>query len=146
MGLENPEMPPAERAIGRAARTALRHAPLEAREIRVALLEDANPVAIYEFMDLAVLDRYFSGAIGHAELKDHVAVYYADATARPADPLTLLNDLKAEPAVPTLPSVLRESRPVRAAERAAGDTVAAAKDAVHSSWGRDAMIGSGIGL
>src|SRR5260221_8953907 len=146
MRLENPEIRPAERAIGRAARTALRHAPLEAREMRVTLLEDSNPVAIYEFTDLALLDRYFGGSIGQAELKDHVALYYADATARPANPLALLNDLKADPAPPTLPSVLRESRPVQAVERAASDSVTAAKDAAHSSWAREALIGSGIVL
>src|SRR5258706_8247418 len=144
--LENPEIRPAERAIGRAARTALRHAPLEAREMRVTLLEDSNPVAIYEFTDLALLDRYFGGSIGQAELKDHVALYYADATARPANPLALLNDLNADPTPPTLPSVLLESRPVRAVERAAGDSVAAAKDAAHSSWARDALIGGGVDL
>ena len=57
------------------------------------------------------------------ELADHVAVYYADASARPADPLRLLNDLKTDVEPRTLPKVVRDSAPVKAVERAATDSV-----------------------
>src|SRR5207247_609700 len=127
--LTNKEIRPAERAIGYAARTALRHAPLDAREIRIVFLDGENPIAIYEFMDLTRLERFFSGQLDKAELADYVAVYYADASARPADPLRLLNDVKTDTEPRTLPELVRESAPVKAVERAAADSLAAGKDA-----------------
>jgi membrane-associated phospholipid phosphatase len=144
--LTNAEIRPAERAIGYAARTALRHAPLEAREIRVVFLDGESPVAIYEFMDLARLERFFSGQIDKAELADHVAVYYADASARPPDPLRLLNDLKTGVEPRTLPQVVRDTAPVKAVERAATDSAAAVREAVHTNWLQAGAVAASVVL
>jgi len=60
--VSNPVLRPASLAVGRAARTALRHAPLEIRELHVTLLEGTHPLVRYEFVDLPALERFLTGS------------------------------------------------------------------------------------
>src|SRR5688500_7581658 len=55
----NERLNPIGRAAGRAARTALLQAPLEARGIEVTIVEGVTAQARYEFFDLERLRRYF---------------------------------------------------------------------------------------
>ena len=97
--LSNERIHPISRAVGRAARTALRLAPVETREIRIAYTERTKPVVTYEFFDLGRLERYFSGALKQSELANYVAIEYFDPAARAKDPLARLDDVEpvAEP-------------------------------------------------
>jgi len=103
--------------------------------------DDTSPLAIYEFNDLARLERVLNGEAAAAELADHVVVYYADASRRPADPLALLGEVRADLDAPGLAGMLRESAPVRAVERAATDVAAAPRN-VQRDWPRAALIGA----
>ena len=64
------------RAVGRAARTALSFAPLETREIAVTYETASMPVATYRFTDVRLLQRYFNGMAGRAQLAPTVAIEY----------------------------------------------------------------------
>ncbi|HUG76894.1 MAG TPA: YjbH domain-containing protein, partial [Burkholderiales bacterium] len=68
------EMP---RAVGRAARTMLSFAPLEAREIRVTYRQGTLAVATYTFVDARLLQRYFNGMASRELLAPTVAIEYA---------------------------------------------------------------------
>lgn len=142
----NEEIRPRERAIGRAARTAIKHAPLETREIRIVFLDGQSAVAIYEFLDPARLDRFFNGRIDKAELASTVTVYYADASRRPADPLALLDDLSTDATPPTLPQLAAQSAPVHAVERSATDSLAAMKTMRRTNWLEAGAIAAGVVL
>jgi membrane-associated phospholipid phosphatase len=69
------------RAVGRAARTLLSFAPLEAREIRVTYLQGPLPVATYTFIDARLLGRYFNGMASRELLAPYVAIEYAKPDA-----------------------------------------------------------------
>jgi len=142
----NDEIRPRERAIGRAARTAIKHAPLETRGIRVVFLDGQSPVAIYEFLDPARLDQFLNGQIDKTELENTVIVYYADASRRPTDPLALLNDLSTDAPPVTLAQATVQSAPVHAIERAATDSVAAIKTMPRTDWLRTGAIAAGVVL
>jgi hypothetical protein len=140
----NEALKPVPRAIGRAARTALRLMPVDARELRVTLRDGSRTLATYEFIDVARLERYFSGTLAQSELADYVAVYYADESLRPPDPLAGMDDLRSGEASRSLPTVVAQSAPAQAAQRAVEDTAAAAKTAVHTDWGSAALLGAGL--
>src|SRR5712692_3592066 len=79
--LTNSRISQMSRAVGRAARTALLLAPLEATEIRVTYTTNGLPVASYEFSDLQKLNRYFNGLLTRSELAESVAIRYADPSS-----------------------------------------------------------------
>jgi membrane-associated phospholipid phosphatase len=135
---------PVSRAVGRAARTALRFAPLDAREIRIVYAETVNPVVRYDFMDLARLARFFDGAIGEAEIADVVGVETIDPSVREANPLARLADLDStlEPRR-FADMVLPDPRNV---QRVATDVAGAVDAAGRTDWTRFALWGAGITL
>jgi membrane-associated phospholipid phosphatase len=65
------------RAVGRAARTMLSFAPLEVRELRITWLQEALPLATYDFADARLLQRYFNGMAPRKDLAQTVAIAYA---------------------------------------------------------------------
>lgn len=75
------------RAVGRAARTALAFAPLEAREISITYESDSLPVATYTFIELDLLRRYFNGMASRRQLAQYVAIEYAKPTTPPGTDL-----------------------------------------------------------
>jgi membrane-associated phospholipid phosphatase len=141
--VSNERLSPVSLAVGRAARTALRLAPLDAREIRITFADRTGPLVTYEFFDLARLERYFEGAIGQAELAEYVAVRYVNPAARERDPLARLGD--AEPAAETF-SVARSFPETRAFSRVAGDFAEAARFATGVDWVKAGLVGTGITL
>ena len=139
----NDRIRPISRAVGRAARTALRMAPLEAREIRVDFADGAEVLASYSFVDLQKLDGFYGGRVSRDSLAASVAVRYLDPAAREKDPLALLGDLDT-----TEPSrISTENLPgYRTARRAADDFVAAGRTAANVDWVRAGAFGAGIVL
>ncbi len=141
--LSNDQIRPVSRAVGRAARAALRFAPLDAREIRIGFEENAQPLVTYEFVDLVRLRRYFDGAIGQSELADYVAVEYLNPSARQKDPLERLGDLGTDIEDRSLAAVLLETRAVG---RVKDDVSRAASTAAGSDWLSTGALGAGLVL
>lgn len=135
-----------ERAVGRAARTSLRHAPAEARELHVTLFSGTQPVATYEFIDVRRLERFLAGNLSRSEFSEYVAVRYADASRRPSEPLLLLNDLSSDEGARTLPEVAINTLPARSVVRAAEDGIAAARSAQERDWLGTGFVAGGIVL
>lgn len=135
---------PLSRAAGRAARTALRMAPLDAREVRIAIAERADVVVSYNFFDLVKLERFFEGVLARAELDAVVAVEFLDPSAREADPLAALGDLDTTLAEPSLAKVMLPD--TRAAHRVITDITAAAAKAADTDWVRFGVLGTGLVL
>lgn len=67
------------RAVGRAARTAVRLGPRDLQLLRVTYTANEQPLLTYEFRDVALLDRYFSGRATRAELDRTISVVYASS-------------------------------------------------------------------
>ncbi len=143
VALSNDRIRPLSRAVGRAARTALRLAPLETREIRITLAERIDPVVTYDFFDLARLERYFSGAISQAELADYVAIEYVNPSARQKDPLARLDDMETATEDSSVAALLPDSRPLG---RVASDVADAARIAKDANWLRVGVVGAGLVL
>lgn len=71
------------RAVGRAARTALRLGPRDMTAMRVTYVLNEQPLVTYAFNDLAVLERYFAGHATRGALESVSDVTYASSeTAR----------------------------------------------------------------
>lgn len=131
------------RAVGRAARAALRHAPLDAREIRVTLLEAGAPFVTYEFLDLNVLSQFFDGTLDRAALAPTVKVTQEWGTVGEPEPLEQLDDL----------SPIGEKRFVDigrpaldVTRRVAGDVLGAAGVARDTNWVQAGLMGAGLVL
>ena len=75
--LTNTRISQMSRAAGRAARTVLLLAPIDATEIRITYTTSGLPVATYEFYDLQKLNRYFNGMLTRQALAESVAIRYA---------------------------------------------------------------------
>lgn len=141
--LSNDRIRPVSRAIGRAARTALRLAPLETREIRIIYAERINPVVTYDFFDLTRLERYFSGAIKASELADYVAVDYLNPAVREKDPLARLDDLENDAESRRIARLLPETF---SPGRVVNDLSGAARTAKDTNWVQAGAIGAGLVL
>lgn len=141
--LSNARMAPVSRAVGRAARTALRFAPLETREIRITIVEGAEALVTYSFIDFQRLERFFEGAEDLKSLADAVSVEYINPAARETDPLALTGDLTRDEAPLTLGSVLA---PPRAVDRVKGYFAAAARSAAGADWWYSGALGAGLVL
>ncbi|MBI4293886.1 MAG: YjbH domain-containing protein [Betaproteobacteria bacterium] len=137
----NDRIRPLSRAAGRAARTALRLAPLETREIRITLAGRVDPLVTYDFFDLQRLERYFNGAIGRADLADYVAVAYFDPSARQKDPLERLDDLETDVEATRLVDLLPSTRSFA---RVRGDFAAAGRTAAGANWLEAGAYGAGL--
>jgi len=144
LALANDAIHPASRAVGRAARTALRLGPLDMREIRITYAEGADPVVRYDFLDLMRLDHYFNGRIGAAQLADSVAIDYLNPSARETDALARLDDVDTRAEEPRLADVLAPA--TRPAARVLGDLAAAGRTAADTNWLRMGMVGTGLVL
>ncbi len=134
---------PISLAVGRAARTALRLAPLETREIRVVFSEQDTPVAAYDFVDLNRLDDFFQGKLSQRKISEYVAVEYLDRGVREEKPLARLDDLEPIPARRLIDVVTPDTRTVN---RVVGDFSGAVDVAASTDWLRLGLMGSGLVL
>ena len=144
IALTNNQLQPISRAVGRAARTALRLAPLDAREMRVTFADRIDPVVTYNFIDLQRLERYFSGTLKASELANYVTIDYLNPAVRENDPLAQLND--TEPG--SGPSILATLKPLQpetfSLRRVGNNLVDAAHGAKDTDWLRAGVIGTGL--
>ena len=132
---------PASLAVGRAARTALQHAPLETREIRIVFAGKSAPLATYDFVDISKLANFFQGTINQSELAAYVVVDYLDPAVREKYPLTRLDDLEPYPERGLADVLLPDTRNVN---RVVGDIAGAGKLAVEIDWWRLGAMGTGM--
>lgn len=131
------------RAVGRAARAALRHAPLDAREIRVTLLEAGAPFVTYEFLDLNALSQFFDGTLERAALAPTVKVTQEWGAVGEPEPLAQLDDVS--PIGDR--SVIDIARPaLDLTRRVAGDVLGAAGVARDTNWAQAGLLGAGLVL
>ncbi len=140
IALSNDTISPVSRAVGRAARTVLPLAPLEAREIKITYAARTDPLVTYEFIDLERLGRYFAGTAGAAELANYVTVDYLNPAARQDDPLERLNDLDPEAKPKILSTVIPETVSV---SRVATDFANAGRKAMDMNWAQAGALGAG---
>lgn len=138
LAVSNKEIQPISRAVGRAARTALRLAPLETREIRITFSDGTEPLVTYEFTDAIKLQRYLDGLMPQKEFAETVAVHYIDPGAKQADPLARLNDLSTEQEPKTLLSIVTE--PPRQATRVIDDFKHVGRKALDINWMNAALV------
>ena len=141
MSLSNEQIRPISRAVGRAARTALRLAPLETREINVTFYEGAEPVVTYEFADRERLERYMNGAISLKDLAGTIVVRYINPGARVPDPLARLDDLEPDEDPVSIGSLVATPRVVN---RVARDSAEAARNATNVNWLQAGLVGAGL--
>ncbi|HYC48457.1 MAG TPA: YjbH domain-containing protein [Burkholderiales bacterium] len=132
---------PLGRAVGRAARTALLQAPLEARGISVTIARGASPQARYEFFDLDRLRKHLNGEIGADALRDYVKIEWINPAARVSEPLAGLNDIDPEVKSSPLATLVPESVSV---SRVANDFVNAGHTAARTNWLDLAVAGAGL--
>jgi membrane-associated phospholipid phosphatase len=141
ISLKHDGLRPISRAVGRTARTALRLAPLEAREIVITYGDGANPDVRYEFFDLQKLEQYFRGDLSAEDLRKTVKVEWLNPAARERDPLLRLADVDPE----SRPRVLTALVPdTLSASRIANDYVAAAETATKVNWLKLGAVGTSL--
>jgi len=141
--LANDTIRPMSRAIGRAARTAARMAPVDTRGIRITFMDDIEPLVTYDFIDAVRLERFYNGEIGLAELTGTVAIEVHAPGAREKDPLALLGDLETEAEPRTLGSLVAKPRVV---DRVVDDFSAAIRTAGKVDWLRAVGVGGALVL
>jgi membrane-associated phospholipid phosphatase len=141
--LSNDLMRPISLAIGRAARTAARLAPLETRGIRITLNSGATPLATYDFFDVQRLNRYFNGEIKASELAGYVSIEYLNPGIKEQDPLAKLDDLEMEARPLTVSALVPETF---SAARIKNDFVGAAHVAKSADWAQAGLVGAGVVL
>jgi membrane-associated phospholipid phosphatase len=140
----NETLRPISRAVGRAARTALRLAPLDAREIRVEFTEKNHLKISYDFVDLPRLNKYFNGRLTASEIADFISVDVLDPSVRQDDPLARLDDLEIEATPRRLVEVLTPDMGV--VKRVGRDFANAGRLAVGMDWISAGLLGSGLVL
>ncbi len=67
------------RAVGRAARTALRLGPSDMNRLRITYTANEQPLLTYEFHDMTVLARYLAGSAARDQLQAASAITYASS-------------------------------------------------------------------
>ncbi|MDB5865886.1 MAG: hypothetical protein JWO70_3692, partial [Betaproteobacteria bacterium] len=139
----NDQLRPVSRAAGRAARTALLQAPLEARGIEVTVLDGATRQVRYEFFNFDALRRYFDGEITAEALKPYVKTEWLNPAARVRDPLARLDDLDPTPNPAVLGALVPDTFSV---SRVANDYVAAAASTTKVDWLRAGAFGASLVL
>lgn len=141
LALSNETIRPASRAVGRAARSALALAPLEAREIRITMVERDRPLVAYTFADLRRLEGYFKGTTTVSELAPTIGVSQFDPGALEQDPIALLGDIDTR----DTPRKLREIVPgYPSAERVGRDIAAAGRTSAGINWWKAGLVGTGL--
>jgi membrane-associated phospholipid phosphatase len=143
IALSNDRIQPISRAVGRAARTALRLAPLDAREIHITFSQRTTPAVTYDFFDLPRLERYFNGTLKEADLADYVAIEYLNPAAREQYPLARLNDLETDGEPRVLAALVPDTL---SPQRVWDDVSGAARTAVDANWLEAGAYGAGIVL
>ena len=143
VALANDRLQPASRAVGRAARTALRFAPIDAREIRITYAQRTAPAVTYDFFDLPRLERYFSGTLKASELAEYVAIEYLNPAAREDNPLAQLADLDSQGEPPVVAALLPETFSFG---RVWDDVSGAARAATDANWLQAGAYGAGLVL
>lgn len=73
------------RAVGRASRTALAFVPADTRALRITYTQNEQPLATYEFFDLAAMTDYLAGRIKREAFLANVSVRYATPADRISD-------------------------------------------------------------
>ena len=144
VALSNDSIHPVSRAIGRAARTALRLGPLDMRQIRITFAERAAPLVSYDFLELARLEGYFNGKINAAQFADSVAIDYLNPSVREQDPLARLDDLDTKAEETRFADLLLPEPGT--VGRVASDLSAAGRTAADSNLLRLGMFGTGLML
>jgi membrane-associated phospholipid phosphatase len=135
----NEELRPVSRAAGRAARTALLQAPIEARGIDVTIAHGGSPQARYEFFELDALRRYFDGEIKAAALEPYVKIDWFNPAARTRNPLERLDDTDPTPNPKVLSAVVPDTL---SASRVVNDFAGAAVATTQVDWLRGAALGA----
>lgn len=141
VSLAHQDMRPVGRAVGRAARTALRLAPLDAREIRVVFAERNTPTVRYDFTDLKALDGYFAGKVPLWKLVPTVAVVNLDPSRLDEYPFQRFGDLDTRVTTSVFEPVVPDLRPV---QRVGRDFSAAASAVGGVDWWRASAITAGL--
>ena len=139
--LSNEILRPLSRAVGRAARTALRLSPLDTREIRITLAARVHPVVTYEFVDLPRLEGYFGGTVNLSDLAPTVSVTYLDPAFKEAAPLALLGDLDTTETSPKLAEIVPGFRSIG---RVGSDIAAAGRTSANIDWVNAGALGAGL--
>ncbi|MDB5901882.1 MAG: putative protein of unknown function rane lipoprotein [Betaproteobacteria bacterium] len=139
----NDELYPVSRAAGRAARTALLQAPLEARGIDLTIAHGAAPQARYDFFDLDALRRYFDGELKGQALAPYVKIDWLNPAARTRDPLERLDDTDPSPNPKVFTAIVPDTF---SASRVANDVAAAAAETPRVDWLRAGALGAGLVL
>ncbi|NTV09206.1 MAG: phosphatase PAP2 family protein [Zoogloea sp.] len=93
--LTNSRISMPSRAVGRAARVLLAHAPLETHEIRITYTVRELPVTNYTFINVRLLQRYFNGEVPRSELAKYVVIESAspEGTMTGADERAMMDGL-----------------------------------------------------
>jgi len=134
---------PFSRAAGRVARTALRMAPIDAREIRVVFNVNGSPTVRYDFIDLQLLGQFFDGNVGLPSVARAVAVEYFNASEREDEPLVLLGDMSTQATSPKqLTDVILPSKGTR--DRVMEDFIGAGREVASVNWFRSSLLGAGL--
>ena len=141
VSVSNDLLHPISRAVGRVARTALRMAPLETREIQVKFAERINPLVTYNFVDLAKLDQYLAGKANLAELAPTVSVEYLDPAVREKEPLAALGDVDS---TETPPTPIAITPGLRSTGRVVDDLLAGARTLKDVNWLQAGALGTGL--
>ena len=134
---------PLSRAAGRVARTALRMAPIDAREIRVVFNVNGSPSVRYDFIDLQLLGQFFDGHVGLSSVAGTVAVEYFNASEREDEPVALLGDMSTQAASPKqLTDVILPSKGTR--DRVMEDFIGAGREFASVNWFQSSLLGAGL--
>lgn len=139
--LSHQSMRPVGRAVGRAARTALNLAPLDARELRVVFTERNTPTVRYDFVDLKRLEAYFGGRASLPELVSTVRVENLDPSRLDPYPFQEFGSLESRGE----PSIVEALEPdLRPVERVGRDFKAAAGALGGVDWWRASALKAGL--
>jgi membrane-associated phospholipid phosphatase len=133
---------PLNRAAGRVARTALRLAPLDLREIRIDFSDNGGLWARYDFTDMVRLGQFFDGQVGLAEIEGTISIKYVNPAARQNESLALLGDTNAELPSRSIKQVLLSAS--GAIFQVKDDFLGAGHAAANVEWIRPGLVGAGL--
>jgi len=138
--VSNEKVKPLSRAVALAARTALRLAPLDTRELRIRVVERTVPAVTYDFLDLRRLERYLAGGIDDAAIAPYVVVEYQNPASIQKNPLAEFQQLDRPQTATPITNPFPETFSVG---RVARDHVAAAKALGDVNWGAAGLYAAG---
>lgn len=141
VSLSHQSMRPVGRAVGRAARTALALAPLDARELRIVFAERNTPTVRYEFVDLKRLEGYFAGRVSLEDLVATVRVENLDPSRLDPYPFRQFGSLERRGEASATEAFAPDLRPI---ERVGRDFKAAAGALHDVNWWRASAATAGL--